>query len=216
MEEKIKQKKGTTTVGIVCKDSIVLAADKRASMGWLIANKDIEKIFQISNWLALTVAGSVSDAFSLAKLLKAELDLYRLNTGVEPTLSVAANLLGNIAFGGYKSYMPYLIQMIVGGLDDKDTFALYDVDPSGAALRNTKFTSTGSGSPMVFGVLEDSYREGMAVDEGVQLAIRCVNAAMKRDVFSGEGIDVIVIDRKGFRRIEKEKIASTIKARNNQ
>ncbi len=212
-DEKIKQKKGTTTVGIVCRDGIVLAADKRASMGWLIANKDVEKIFQLSSWLALTIAGSVSDAFSLAKLLKAELDLYRMNSGIEPTLSVAANLLGNIAFGGYKSYTPYLTQMIIGGLDDKETFALYDVDPSGAVLRNTKFTTTGSGSPMVFGVLEDSYREGISTEEGVQLAIRSVSAAMKRDVFSGEGIDVIVIDKKGYRRIEKEKIASAIKVK---
>ena len=212
-DEKIEQKKGTTTVGLVCKDAIVLAADKRASMGWLIANKEIEKIFQVSNWLAITVAGGVADAFSVVKLLKAELDLYRLNTGIEPSLTVASNLLGTIVYSSFKSYMPYMTQLIVGGMDDKETFALYDVDPSGAVLRNFKYTTTGSGSPMVYGVLEDSYRENMSVDDGVQLAIRAVSAAMKRDVFSGEGIDVIVIDKKGFRRIDKDKIAATIKAK---
>jgi len=212
-DEKIEQKKGTTTVGLVCKDAIVLAADKRASMGWLIANKEIEKIFQVSNWLAITVAGGVADAFSVVKLLKAELDLYRLNTSIEPSLTVAANLLGTIVYSSFKSYMPYMTQLIVGGLDDKETFALYDVDPSGAVLRNFKYTTTGSGSPMVYGVLEDSYRENMSVDDGVQLAIRAVSAAMKRDVFSGEGIDVIVIDKKGFRRIDKDKITATIKAK---
>ncbi len=213
VEEKIKQKKGTTTVGIVCRDGVVLAADKRASMGWLIANKDVEKIFQVSNWIALTVAGGVSDAFSVAKLLKAELDLYRLNTGMEPSLTVASNLLGTIVYSSFKSFVPYMTQLIVGGLDDKETFALYDIDPSGAVLKNLKYTTTGSGSPMVYGVLEDSYKDGMPTEEGVQLAIRAVSAAMRRDVFSGEGIDVIVIDRKGFRRIEKEKIASVIKAK---
>lgn len=212
MEEN-QQKKGTTTVGIVCKDAIVLAADKRASMGWLIANKEVEKIFQISNWIAITLAGGVSDAFSLAKLLKAEMDLYRLNTGVEPTLSVAANLLGNIVFSQYKSFLPYLTQIILGGLDEKDTFALYDVDPSGSVLKNTKYTTTGSGMPIVFGVLEDSYKENMSIEEGVQLAIRAINAAMKRDIFSGEGIDAVIVDRKGFRRVEKEKIAATIKVK---
>ena len=212
-DEKIEQKKGTTTVGLVCKDAIVLAADKRASMGWLIANKEIEKIFQVSNWLAITVAGGVADAFSVVKLLKAELDLYRLNTSIEPSLTVAANLLGTIVYSSFKSYMPYMTQLIVGGLDDKETFALYDVDPSGAVLRNFKYTTTGSGSPMVYGVLEDSYRENMSVDDGVQLAIRAVSAAMKRDVFSGEGIDVIVIDKKGFRRIDKDKVTATIKAK---
>ena len=212
-DEKIEQKKGTTTVGLVCKDAIVLAADKRASMGWLIANKEIEKIFQVSNWLAITVAGGVADAFSVVKLLKAELDLYRLNTSIEPSLTVAANLLGTIVYSSFKSYMPYMTQLIVGGLDDKETFALYDVDPSGAVLRNFKYTTTGSGSPMVYGVLEDSYPENMKVDDGVQLAIRAVSAAMKRDVFSGEGIDVIVIDKKGFRRIDKDKVTATIKAK---
>jgi len=212
-DEKIEQKKGTTTVGMVCRDGIVLAADKRASMGWLIANKEIEKIFQVSNWLAITVAGGVADAFSVVKLLKAELDLYRLNTSIEPSLTVAANLLGTIVYSSFKSYMPYMTQLIVGGLDDKETFALYDVDPSGAVLRNFKYTTTGSGSPMVYGVLEDSYRENMSVDDGVQLAIRAVSAAMKRDVFSGEGIDVIVIDKKGFRRIDKDKVTATIKAK---
>ncbi|MBI4095799.1 MAG: archaeal proteasome endopeptidase complex subunit beta [DPANN group archaeon] len=213
MSEQVKQKKGTTTVGLVCKDGVVLAADKRASMGWLIANKDVEKIFPISNFIALTLAGSVSDALNISKILKAELDLYRLNSSVEPSLTVAASLAGNAIFSGYKSYSPYMVQLILGGLDDHDTFAIYDVDPSGAVLRNTKYTTTGSGSPMVYGVLEDSYKENMSVDEGVQLAIRCVSAAMRRDVFSGEGIDVIVIDKKGLRRIEKEKIASIIKAR---
>ena len=212
-DEKIEQKKGTTTVGMVCRDGIVLAADKRASMGWLIANKEVEKIFQVSNWLAMTIAGGVADAFSVTKLLKAELDLYRLNTGIEPSLTVASNLLGTIVYSSFKSYMPYMTQLIVGGMDDKETFALYDVDPSGAVLRNFKYTTTGSGSPMVYGVLEDSYRENMSVDDGVQLAIRAVSAAMKRDVFSGEGIDVIVIDKKGFRRIDKDKIAATIKAK---
>ncbi|MEK6807746.1 MAG: proteasome subunit beta [Nanoarchaeota archaeon] len=211
-EEKVEQKKGTTTVGIVCKDGIVLAADKRASMGWLIANKEIEKIFQVSNWIAMTVAGGVSDAFSVSKLLKAELDLYRLNSGIEPTVSVAANLLGSIVYSSFKSFIPYMTQLIIGGQDDNNAFSIYDIDPSGAALKNAKFTTTGSGSPMVYGVLEDSYRDGMSTEEGVQLAIRCVSAAMRRDVFSGEGIDVIIIDKKGFRRVEKDKIAGIIKS----
>ncbi len=213
MTEQVKQKKGTTTVGLVCKDCVVLAADKRASMGWLIANKDVEKIFPVSNFIALTLAGSVSDALNISKLLKAELDLYRMNSGVEPSLTVAANLAGNVIFSGYKSYSPYMVQLILGGLDDKDTFAIYDIDPSGAVLRNAKYTTTGSGSPMVYGVLEDSYRENMSVEEGVQLAIRCVSAAMRRDVFSGEGIDVVVIDKKGLRRVEKDKVASVVKAK---
>ncbi len=210
--ERPKQKKGTTTVGIVCRDGVVLAADKRASMGWLISNKEIDKIYQVSNYIAITIAGGAADGINVAKLLRAELDLYRLNTGVEPSLTVAANLLGNVTFSSYKAWQPYMVQLILGGQDDVG-FALFDVDASGAALKETKFTTTGSGSPMVYGVLEDSYREGLSIDDGVQLAIRCVSSAMKRDVFSGEGIDVVVIDKNGFRRVAKDKVAAMIKAK---
>lgn len=212
--EEGQQKKGTTTVGIIGKDAVVMAADKRASMGYLIASKDVEKILKITDKIALTIAGAASDGQMLAKFLRAEMELYKLNTGTEPTLSVAANLLANIVFERAKSFIPYIVQLIVGGLDEGNEPALYSLDMGGSIIKEKQYYSTGSGSPMAFGVLEDNYKENLATEQAVELAVRALNAAMKRDCATGDGMDVIVIDRKGnFKRLEKEKIMSVAKSK---
>lgn len=197
-------KKGTTTVGIVCKDGVILAADKRATMGFLIANKDVDKILMITDKIGMTMAGGVGDAQVLAKYLKAEMELYRLNTGIEPSVTVAANLMSTIVFERAKSYMPFFVQVILAGEDRKDEFAIYNLDMGGSNIKEKQYTSTGSGSPMAFGVLEDNYREGMNVEAGIPIAMKAINVAIRRDVFTGEGIDIVVIDKKGFRKLKAE------------
>jgi proteasome beta subunit len=210
MEEN-QQRKGTTTVGIVCKDAVVMAADKRATMGYLIANKNVEKIFKITNNIALTIAGYASDGQVLARLLRAEMDLYRYNTGVEPSLTAASNLLATIVFERAKSYMPYVVQLIMGGIDENNEYALYTIDMGGSIIKEDMYYSTGSGSPMAFGVLEDSYKENMTTEQGAELAIKALASALKRDAGTGEGVEVIIIDKKGYRKLEKEKVNAVLK-----
>lgn len=202
-------KKGTTTIGVVCEGGVILAADKRASMGYLIANKEIEKMFKITDKIALTIAGMAADGQKLAQYLIAEMDLYRMNTNVEPSLTVASNLMSNILFGRAKTFLPYIVQLILGGKDDGG-YALYTLDPSGSNIKESKFHATGSGSPIAFGVLEDGYKEGLSVDQGVTLAVKAIASALKRDMATGEGVDVIVIDNKGFKKIDKSKIANML------
>jgi len=206
-------KKGTTTIGVVCKDAVILAADKRASMGYLIANKEVEKTFKITDKIALTIAGIAADGQKLAGYLQAEMELYRMNSGVEPSLTVASNLMSNILFGRAKTFIPYIVQLILGGEDEDGKFALYTQDPSGSNIKETKFHATGSGSPMAFGVLEDSYKENMSIDQSVELAIKAMASALKRDMATGEGVDVTIISRDGFKRLEKEKIAGMLKVK---
>ncbi|MEM2874173.1 MAG: archaeal proteasome endopeptidase complex subunit beta [Candidatus Nanoarchaeia archaeon] len=203
MSTAVEAKKGTTTVGLICKDAVVLAADKRASMGYFISNKDVDKILKISDFVAMTIAGNVADAQMLARFLKAEMDLYRLNTGIEPTVGVASSLMQNILFSQGKSFLPYIVQLILAGIDEGGEFALYTLDPLGSNIKEKKYFATGSGSPMSFGLIEDAYKEGMSEEEGIQLAVRAVAAAIKRDMASGEAIDVVVINKKGFKRLEK-------------
>ncbi len=210
MEEN-QQRKGTTTVGIVCKDAVVMAADKRATMGYLIANKNVEKIFKITDNIALTIAGYASDGQVLARLLRAEMDLYRYNTGVEPSLTAASNLLATIVFERAKSYMPYVVQLIMGGIDENNEYALYTIDMGGSIIKEDMYYSTGSGSPMAFGVLEDSYKENMTTEQGAELAIKALASALKRDAGTGEGVEVIIIDKKGYRKLEKEKVNAVLK-----
>ncbi|MEK6923306.1 MAG: archaeal proteasome endopeptidase complex subunit beta [Nanoarchaeota archaeon] len=200
-------KKGTTTCGIVCKDSVVLAADKRATLGFLIANKDVDKIFEVTSNIGITFAGSAADGQALAKLMKAEMKLYHLNTGVDPSLTVAASLTANVVLERAKSFIPYYVQLIMGGKDNGE-YSLYSLDMGGSIIKETKFTATGSGSPMAFGVLEDNFKENMTTEEGVKLAFKAINSAIKRDIFTGEGVNIIVIDKNGYRKVSPEQVTT--------
>jgi len=212
MESIEKQgKKGTTTLALVCKDGVVIAADRRASMGYLIASKTTQKIFKVSKNIALTIAGSAADGQKLADYLKAEMQLYKLNKDKEPSLTVAANMMSNIVFSRAKSFIPYFIQLILAGKEEDGSFAVYNLDMGGSMNKETDYTATGSGSPMAFGVLEDDYTSNLALQQGVDLARRALMAAIKRDIASGSGIQISVVDSKGYREVKTEELVHVAK-----
>ena len=163
--------KGTTTIGFVCTDGVVLATETRATMGSLIANKAVNKLYQLDDKIGATIAGTVSHAQSLMDLLKAEISLYKLKNDKDMSMESLAVLTSNILKSG-----PYMVQTIIAGVD-KTGPKLYSLDPSGSYIEDT-CTSTGSGSPFAFGVLEDRYNENLTVDEGRFVAIRAITAAM--------------------------------------
>jgi len=197
--EKAKEyMKGTTTVGVVSKDGIVFASDRRATMGTLIAHKKVEKILQLDDHIAMTVAGAVSDAQALARWVQAEAKLYKLRKGDEISVEGMATLIGNIMHS--MRYYPLFVQLIVGGYD-KSGGRIFSVDLLGSILED-KTISTGSGSPVAYGVLEDGFREGMSLDEAENLATRALKAALERDAMTGNGIDIVKITKKGLEKTE--------------
>ncbi|MFA5049438.1 MAG: archaeal proteasome endopeptidase complex subunit beta [Candidatus Micrarchaeia archaeon] len=202
MDSENAKKTGTTTVGLVSTDGIVLASDRRATMGYLIASKDIDKIFEIGDGIGMTVAGSVGDAQKLVRWMRAELQLYKLKHGKQITMDAASTLLANI-LSQYKFY-PFYVQLLIGGID-KTGGHLYSVDMLGGVTEE-KLTSTGSGSPIAYGVLEELYSESYDCIQNSKVAAKAVSAAMKRDAASGERVDLVVIDKKGFRRLTKEEV----------
>jgi len=203
-----KLKTGTTTVGIVCKDGIVLAAEKKATLGYLVASKDDVKIVEVMPHIAMTQAGSVGDVQALLRYLKAEATLYELRENKKISVNAAATLLSNILYGG--RYFPYMVQIILAGFDDKGP-QLFILHPDGSKLEEKKYFSTGSGSPMAFGVLELLYKEGMTVEEAKTVAIKAVKAAMERDIASGgKGIDVGIVDKKGFRLLDQSEVQKIV------
>jgi len=206
-------KKGTTTVGITCKDCVVIGADRRASMGYLIANKNMDKVIRVTDKIMMSIAGSAADGQKLAKYLKAEMELYELSVGIPPSLTVASNLMSNIVFARAKSFIPYLIQLIIAGEDNNGEYALYSLDMGGTNIKEEEYTSTGSGSPMAFGVLEDNYKKGMPEKDGVKLVARALDAAMKRDMATGNGMTIYVINKDGTRRVEQKEIDEAIKGK---
>lgn len=195
-------KKGTTTLGIVCKDGVVLATERRATAGTMIAHKKTQKLFKIDQHLGLTIAGLVGDAQTLARYLAAEVELYKLKRNVPMSIKSAATLMSNILSGS--RYFPYWVGLIIGGVD-REGGHVYSLDPIGGAIPD-KYVSTGSGSPFVYGVLEDHYQEGLNINEGVDLAVRALSAAMKRDSASGDGMDIAIITEKEFRELSEDDI----------
>ena len=204
-------KKGTTTLGLVCKDGVVLASERRATMGTLIAHKTTKKIFKLDDNLGLTTAGLVGDLQLLARYITAEVELYKLKKNAPMTVKAVSTLTANILSG--RRYFPYWVQLIIGGVDDEGSH-VYSLDMAGGNIPD-KYVTSGSGSPYVYGVLEDNYKDDLDVKDGADLAIRAISAAMRRDAASGDGIDVVTITKKGYsemgdKEIEKRKSAMKI------
>jgi len=204
-EEKPEIKKtGTTTIGLVCKDGVVLAAEKKSTMGYLIASKESEKILPVEDHIAMTIAGASGDAQTLVRYMRAELKLFAMQNHRKISVQGAATLLGNILQGS--KYFPYYVQLIVAGFDDTGP-KVFTLDAIGSVEEERKFFSTGSGSPFALGVLEDKYKDGMTVEEGAKLAARAVRAAIERDIGSGgKGIDIVAITKDGYRFLRTEAV----------
>src|SRR3989339_1761625 len=211
VEDKDLMKTGTTTVALLCKDGLVLAADKRATAGYLISYKKFDKIISITDNIAVTVAGTVSDVQLLTKYLKAELKLKDIRTGRETNVKEAANLLANFVYSNIRklSLIPGISHFIVGGKDSSG-FHMYDLSPDGSIVEVDDYISSGSGSVMVFGVLETLYKKNMSIDEGIKLAAKSINAAVQRDIASGNGIDIITITKDGVKKVFSKEIDTKI------
>ncbi|MCW4009626.1 MAG: archaeal proteasome endopeptidase complex subunit beta [Candidatus Bathyarchaeota archaeon] len=187
--------KGTTTIGVVCKDGVILASDTRVTMGYYVAHKQGKKVYRIDEHIGMTIAGSVADAQKVIDIITANAQLYRINLNRPMPIKTAARMTSNLLF----SARGLMAQILVGGVDDTGPH-IYGLDPIGS-LTEEKMTSTGSGSPLAIGVLEDKFREGMTVEEALPVIARAVNSAMKRDVASGDNYNIIVIDEKGYREL---------------
>ncbi len=205
MEEVLKT--GTTTVGIACKDGIVLAADKRATAGNMIVDKRADKVHLINDDVAVTIAGTVSDAQLLIKLIRAELKLKEVRTHKKPNMKEAANLLGGLLYSNIRqmSMLPGIAHFLMGGKDHLGTH-LYDLFPDGSVTRIRDFVSSGSGSVFAYGVLETNYRPDLPVSEGVKLAVKAVNTALQRDSCSGNGIDVVVVTTQEIAKVIQKEV----------
>jgi len=195
-------KKGTTTLGMVCKDGIVLGAERRATMGTLIAHKATQKVFKLDDNIGLTTAGLVGDVQLLARYITAEVELYKLKRDAPMPVKAVATLTANILSG--RRYFPYWVQLIIGGVDAEGGH-VYSLDMAGGSIPD-KYVTSGSGSPFVYGVLEDHYKDDIDIKAGVDLAIRALSAAMKRDAASGDGIDIITITKKGYNQMSDKDV----------
>ncbi|HEU5460681.1 MAG TPA: archaeal proteasome endopeptidase complex subunit beta [Nitrososphaeraceae archaeon] len=194
-------KKGTTTCALSCSDGVVLAADTRASAGMFIADRRVMKIQNVDKHLGMTIAGGVADAQNLVDTMRYNANLYRINNKRIIPVQSAARLCSNILFN--QRYFPYYVQIIMAGYEGKGTGQIYNIDLFGS-LTEEKFISTGSGSPVAYGYLESEFKENMSVDEAYKVALQAIAAAIRRNAGTGDGINVVIIDKNGYRELSKE------------
>jgi len=190
----------TTIVGIKTKDGVVLGSDKRASKGFFIGSKIVQKIAKIDDTLAVAIAGQLSDAEHIIKVTKAERRLIELRRGFPLTIKEATRLIANITYSGLRNYQPYYVELLVAGVD-RDGAHVFAADMSGA-ITEEDFASSGSGSPIAYGVLESLYNKDMTNKQASDIASRAVSAAMERDPGSGNGINILTIQN-----LQKEAMA---------
>ncbi len=212
VEAKIKT--GTTTVGIVCKEGIILAADKRATGGGIplrVLNKDVLKVIKITDNIAVTTAGNVSDIQLVVKLIRAETTLKRIRTLKEPSVKEVANLLGTILYQNIRQFSTIIsiTAFLLGGYD-KAGHHLYELSPDGAVMEIADYMADGSGSEIAMAVLDSLYKKDTNINEGVKLAVKAISASIQRDTASGEGIDVFTVTKDGVKQVFTRKIDTTI------
>ncbi len=196
----------TTTIGVVCKDGVLMTTDTRATMGSFVAHKHAKKVYMIDHHLGMTIAGTVGDAQAIVEMLKANAALFKLDMARPIPVQSAARMAANILFQA--RYYPLSVQALIGGMDDTGGH-IFALDPLGSMMEE-KFVSTGSGSPVAYGVLESEWHDDMNVKESTPVLVRAISSAMKRDSASGDSYDVVTITKDGYRELtedEKKHIA---------
>jgi len=190
-----KLRKGTTTIGIICSDGVVMAADKRATEGTFIASSETRKVWKIDNNLAMTIAGGLGDAQELIRILKAQNEIYKMNEGKPLSPRSAASML-SMLMQENRMY-PFYVGLIIGGIDDTES-QLFSMDPVGGYTQESKFVSIGSGESLALGYIEDHYDKNMTIKDGLKIAAKALTIAMRRDSATGDGIILASITKSGY------------------
>lgn len=200
--------KGTTTIALASSDGVVMGADTRATADTFIASSEAIKLFRINDQLGMTIAGSVGDANYLVKLMKTQNEFYAMSEGKPLSPNAAASLLSLIL--QENKFTPYYVGLIVAGLN-KGMPEIFDLDPVGGSIKESRFTSIGSGSIAALGYLEGIYSASMNTQEASRHVAKALQIAMKRDAATGDGMRLATITKKGFKEYSKDEIEKLLK-----
>lgn len=219
MDQELKTKilkTGTTILGIVCSNGIVMAADRRTTAGNMIMGKNIKKAVQINDYLVTSGSGNASDIEMQKKLIAAELKLKQLRSKKRPTIKESANLIASITYRSIRnpSMIPSIVGTLVAGFNEDGTVELYSIEPAGSVFQVEDYDANfGSGMPFVLGLLERQYKKDLTMEQGVELAIESLKSSTQRDIGSGNGIDVFTISKDGINHVVKQEILAEYKDR---
>ncbi len=202
-------KTGTTVLGIVCKDGVVMASDRQSTAGNIVMNKNSEKTKKINDYLLFAGTGTVSDIQRTSKILSAELKLKELKSHSRPTIKQSANLLSTITYSSIRqpSMIPSMVGTLVGGFDEDGSTELYTIEPAGSVIKVDDYDANfGSGMPYVLGLLERQYKKDITIKEGIELAKESLKSSTQRDIGSGYGIDIFTITKQGINKVVEQTI----------
>jgi proteasome beta subunit len=212
MDEELKNsilKTGTTILGIVCRDGIVMAADRQVTAGTVIHGKDKEKVIQLNDYIVFSGCGLAAASDRIKKILPAELRLKELRSKSRPTVKQAASLLATIVYYTIRqpSMIPDQMGALIAGINEDSSFELYTIDPAGSIQKIEEYDANfGSGMPYVLGLLERQYKKDITVKEGVELAKEALKSSTQRDIGSGYGIDIFTITKNGIAKAVTQEI----------
>lgn len=193
MSQTIPYIPGATTIGVVYRDGVILASERRVSYGYFVMSKTAKKVFKITDTVGAAFAGLVSDMQVLSKEAAAYANIYTYEKDRPISVRATAKLMGNLLF--QRRMLPYITQTIVAGIDE-DGPTLYVLDLLGSVMQD-KYAVVGSGTEIAIGVLEEEYKDNMSLDEAKELVARAVRAALARDSGSGDGVDLLIITKAG-------------------
>jgi proteasome beta subunit len=217
MDEDIKKnimKTGTSIVGIVCRDGVIMAADRRATAGNMILNKNAKKVIKLNDYLIVSGTGTASDIDMLQKVITAELRLKELRTKKRPSVKEAANLIANMAYRNIRqpAMIPFIAGTLVAGFNEDGSSELYSIEPAGSIMRVEDYDANfSSGMPFILGLLERQYKKDLSIKEGVELALEALKSSTQRDNASGNGMDVFTITKDGIIQVVDKELISELK-----
>ncbi|MBU0959216.1 MAG: proteasome subunit beta [Nanoarchaeota archaeon] len=217
MDQELKNsilKTGTTILGIVCKDGIVMAADKQSTAGNIVMSKDSDKIKEINDNMLFAGTGMVADIQRAVKIAAAELRLKHLRSKSKPSVKQSANLLASIIYQSIRQpqMLQFMVGSLIGGVNEDGTTELYSIDPAGGLQKINEYDANfGSGMPYVLGLLERQYKKDISVKDGIELAKEAILSSTQRDTGSGYGIDVFTITKEGIKKVFKKELKSEFK-----
>jgi proteasome beta subunit len=203
---------GTTIVALLFEGGVVMAGDRRATMGNIIANRDMEKVFAADDYSVVGIAGTAGIAIELVRLYHVELEHYEKIEGAIMSLEGKANRLASMIRGNLGLAMQGLtVVPTYAGFDlESDTGRIYSYDVTGGCYIEGGHHSTGSGSVFARGSLKKLWRPGLAEEAGVGIAVEALYDAADDDSATG-GPDlgrqiwptVAVVDRTGARFVSQ-------------
>jgi len=218
MDENLKKNilsTGTSLVGLVCKDGVVMAGDRKMTAGGqIVMNKNTQKVTAITDYLVISGTGTSSDIEVVKKLIRAQLKLKELKDKKKPTIKEAANMIAMMSYNNIRqpSMIPFMAGLMVGGFNKEGSTELYSVEPAGSVMKIEDFDANfSSGMPYILGLLERVYKKDLSIEEGTKLAVEAIKSSSERDTASGCGIDVFTITKDGIKHVLKQKVEKVYK-----